>query len=110
MNRPPRPASERSAIQCFVSKDLPLLPLAALWLDVAVAVAADIVCFVVASILVADDAGMVVVVTNKEQASISLIKLEAEIGVAVAPAAAEFFFPDNMTCLKSTPKFSRQYF
>lgn len=110
MNRPPRPASGRSTIHRFVSRYLPLPLLAAPWFGVAVA-AAVVVIFVVAAMLVGDDAGIVVVVTNKEVAiAVSLIKVEAEICVALAPAAAELFSLDNMTCLKSTPKFSKQYF
>lgn len=107
-----RPASGRSAINRVVSKYLPPPLLVALRLGVAVAITAVVVFFVVAALLVTDDAGIVVVVTNKVEVSVavSLIKADAEISVAVAPTAAELFSENNITCLKSTPKFSKQYF
>src|SRR5271167_1718297 len=52
MNRPPRPASGRSATHQVVSRDLPLPLLLALRLGVDVAVAAVVVFFVVAALLV----------------------------------------------------------
>ena len=67
----------------------------------------------VAVLLIADDTDIGVAgERNMEDVpvAISSVKVDAEIGVGVAPGTAELSFADIMTCLKLTPKFSQQYF
>ena len=66
-----------------------------------------------AALLIADDSDNGVAgERNMEDVpvAISSVKVDAEIGVGVAPGTAELSLPDTMTCRKSTPKFSEQYF